>query len=328
MKSPIVLLLIFCSLCCLAPSCGPSGDTSSSIPEEEIVEDNTPKPIVASQPTAEENTSLAIDTIKIDHLTFPWLTAAGQSGEATQSLAYRIATPQGFQRTKTTQNSFADWLRHLPLKAEDAPVKLFDGRLKGRQDVHAAVVEIDVGRRDLQQCADAVMRLRAEYLYGKKDYPQIHFNFTSGDRVSFDDWRYGRKPRIEGNRVRFSNRGTEANNSYTNFKAYLQQIFNYAGTASLSKELRPIKVEDMQIGDVFILGGFPGHAVIVVDMAENIKGEKLFLIAQSYMPAQNIHILKNPNASELSPWYSLDFGPELYTPEWTFTSAQLHRFTK
>ena len=55
----------------------------------------------------------------------------------------------------------------------------------------------------------------------------------------------------------------------------------------------------MQIGDVFIKGGFPGHAVVVLDMAENDRtGQRVFLLAQSYMPAQDIHIMKNPtNAS-------------------------------
>ena len=48
-----------------------------------------------------------------------------------------------------------------------------------------------------------------------------------------------------------------------------------------SKEL-----SEMQIGDVFIRGGSPGHCVIVVDMAVHQEtGEKLFMLAQSYMPA-------------------------------------------
>ena len=59
----------------------------------------------------------------------------------------------------------------------------------------------------------------------------------------------------------------------------------------------------MKIGDVFIKGGSPGHAVTIVDIAINPKtNKKVFLLAQSYMPAQEIKILKNPNNSELSPW--------------------------
>ena len=86
-------------------------------------------------------------------------------------------------------------------------------------------------------------------------------------------------------------------------------------------------MKTIQIGDVFILGGFPGHAVLVVDVCENKStGEKLFLIQQSYMPAQEIHVLKNLNNSEISPWYSVNFSGDLETPEWTFTKEQLMRW--
>ena len=55
-------------------------------------------------------------------------------------------------------------------------------------------------------------------------------------------------------------------------------------------------VEDIEIGDVFIQTGNPyGHAIIIVDVAINKNKEKIFMLAQSYMPAQEIHILKNPN---------------------------------
>ena len=83
----------------------------------------------------------------------------------------------------------------------------------------------------------------------------------------------------------------------------------------------------MKIGDIFIEGGFPGHAMLVVDMAENIEsGKRVFLLAQSYMPAQNIHIVKNQVKWGLSPWYKADFGDRLYTLEWVFDKDDLMRF--
>lgn len=88
-----------------------------------------------------------------------------------------------------------------------------------------------------------------------------------------------------------------------------------------------MSVEDMEIGDVFLEGCSPGHCVIVVDMAENkVSGEKVFILAQSYMPAQDIHILINPGNGDGNPWYNLDFGEKLITPEWEFSSGQLMRF--
>jgi hypothetical protein len=82
----------------------------------------------------------------------------------------------------------------------------------------------------------------------------------------------------------------------------------------------------MTIGDVFIEAGSPGHAEIIVDMAENENGEKIFLLAQSYMPAQQTQILLNPNDEKISPWYSLEGYDKLVTPQWTFELNQLKRF--
>ena len=138
----------------------------------------------------------------------------------------------------------------------------------------------------------------------------------------------GRKPIIKGNRVIFSAKNGRVNNTYTNFKKYLVQIFSYAGTASLSKELKRVPIADIQIGDVFIQGGFPGHAVSVVDVAINNQGKKIFMIAQSYMPAQDMHLLKNfhDDGTLLGIWYPANFGTTLYTPEWEFSSSDLKRF--
>ena len=52
------------------------------------------------------------------------------------------------------------------------------------------------------------------------------------------------------------------------------------------------------------------------------------MMAQSYMPAQDIHVLKNFNNKNNSPWYSIAFDGNLKTPEWTFTKNQLMRFSE
>ncbi len=238
----------------------------------------------------------------------------------------RIRVPAGYDRIETKPDRFGFWLQHLPLKPGNGPVYLYNGRLKGNQTAHFAVYDIDIGTRDLQQCADAVMRLRAEYLYAVKQYGKIHFNFTSGDECNFNKWSEGYRPVIKKNRVAWVRSGKQGTD-YPLFKKYLTTVFMYAGTYSLKKEMVPVKLREMSVGDVFIQGGFPGHAVIVVDMAvHQTTGKKLFLIAQSYMPAQDIHVLKNPGDEKLSPWYPLDFEGDLETPEWTFESTDLRRF--
>jgi hypothetical protein len=234
-----------------------------------------------------------------------------------------IAALKDFKRLKT--NAFGDYLRGVKLK-KDNTVYLFNGQKKGNQSAQFAVLDVSVGERDLQQCADAVMRLRAEYLFTQKQFEAIKFKDGDGFSMDFGKW-------MKGNRIVFSQNKLSwqacetCNASRESFMKYLNAVFAFAGTATLAKELKPVAdVKNMEIGDVFIKGGSPGHAVIVVDLAVNSVGEKVFLLAQSYMPAQDIHILKNPRNGTLSPWFSTDFGDILETPEWDFKKEQLKRF--
>ncbi len=113
----------------------------------------------------------------------------------------RFQPPSGYIRQEVSTNSFANYLRNLPLKPVNAQVHLYNGSLKARQSVHAAVVDMDTGDRDLQQCADAVMRLRAEHLFAQKKYDQIHFNLTNGFNMDYTKWRQGHRVRVDGNKT-------------------------------------------------------------------------------------------------------------------------------
>lgn len=107
----------------------------------------------------------------------------------------------------------------------------------------------------------------------------------------------------------------------------MKYVFNYANTGSLKNQLVKVdNFENLEIGDVFIQSGTPyGHAVIVVDVAQNENGEKVFLLAQSYMPAQETQLLINPNDPKISPWYSAQTAI-IQTPEWKFYQTDLRRF--
>ena len=242
------------------------------------------------------------------------------------SIKKRFKLPDGFKRIESQKNSFEDYLQNLPLKPEGTVALNFDGSIKQPKDVYAGVVDIDVGDKDLQQCADAVIRLRAEYLFAQNKFDEIKFNFTNGFTAEYSKWRSGYRISVNGNNVSWIKKTGESN-SYEDFRKYLDIVFTYAGTLSLSKELKQIDFSEINIGDVFIRGGSPGHAVIVVDMAENKNtGEKLFLLAQSYMPAQDIQILKNFMNESISPWYSSLLEGNLETPQWTFKKSELKRF--
>lgn len=242
-----------------------------------------------------------------------------------KTIEERFPAPEGYKRKNYSSGSFEYYLKTLPLKPAGDKVHTYDGSIKQPDNVYEAVINIDVGNKDLQQCADAVMRLRAEYLFKAERFDEIHFNFTNGNKAEWEKYAQGYRFQAKANAWV---KTAKEDNSYKSFREYLDLVFTYAGSMSLSKELKPIDVEDMEPGDVFIKGGSPGHAVIVIDVIEDSKTDiKLFILAQSYMPAQEIHILKNGMPADiLSPWYSTNFGPFLKTPEWTFTRAQLMRF--
>lgn len=242
------------------------------------------------------------------------------------TIAERFSPPINYTRLKSDKNSFAEFLQNTSLKPHGTLVHYYSGEEKSNK-VAAAVLSYDVGNKDLQQCADAVMRLRAEYLYQTKQFNALHFNFTNGFKAEYSKWRSGYRIAVKGNNVNWV-KTTKESTSYQSFREYLNMVFTYAGTASLTKELKQITLSQMQIGDVFIKGGSPGHAVIVVDMAVNPKtNKKVFMIAQSYMPAQDIHILINTNKPAISPWHDLEeTASEIETPEWTFDNNQLKRF--
>jgi hypothetical protein len=263
--------------------------------------------------------ALALLAFTPDGPSYPWLGRYDPS----QALGVRVAPPQGYQRAPAEPGSFGEWLRGLPLTPGRPPVLLFDGRPKGRQDVHHAVVDIDVGARDLQQCADAVMRLRAEYLFSRGAGDAIAFDFTNGDRAPYVRWRDGQRPTVGARRVAWR-AAAAPDASHAAFRQYLDVVFTYAGSRSLQRELVPAPGPPAA-GDVFIQGGSPGHAVIVVDVAQG-PGGRVFLLAQSYMPAQQVHVLRNPGQPQLDPWYPADFGERLVTPEWIFTKGDRRRW--
>lgn len=215
-----------------------------------------------------------------------------------------VPLPEGFKRKHYPGGSFAAWLRKINIK-KDNRVYLYNGQLKQNQQAQYAVLNVPVGSKDLQQCADAVMRLRASYLYDQKRYTDIAFSDNSGTSYACP----GPVDSIQ-------------------FEHYLEKVYSYCGTSSLEKQLHPVSnFSLLQPGDVLIKGGSPGHCVLVMDIAVNSSGKTIYLLAQSYMPAQNIHLLKNPMDSDLSPWYELkNDNSFIYTPEWTFAPRQLRRW--
>lgn len=243
------------------------------------------------------------------------------------TLAARIKPPKDYVRTKEGKNSFGTFMRKLPLKEDGSPVLLYNGNEKNNQNAHIAVFDMDIGEKDLQQCADSIMRMYGEYYFASQEYDKIKFHLTNNYLMEYTKWRGGCRLKVNGNQTSMV-KTASYDDSYEAFRKYLETVFIYGGTVSLSGESNETRVEEIQIEDMFIEAGSPGHCVLIVDMAGNEDGEKALLLAQGYMPAQEFHILKNPLHEE-DPWYyTSEFKFPLETPQWTFKEGSLKRWMK
>lgn len=242
---------------------------------------------------------------------------------AGNTVAERFQTPEGFARSSDI-SGFAEFLRNYKLYKDGKKVKLYDGSDKGTQSVHAAVFKMKVVDGDLQQCADSVMRLYAEYFYQSEQYDKMNFHLVNGFPMEYSKWRQGMRVSVDGDNTSWVSQASPSD-SEQSFEKYLRFVFAYASTLSMEKESKKIKKEQIQAGDIFINGGSPGHVVMVLDVCENASGEKAFLLGQGYMPAQQFHVLKNP-LHEDDPWYYVsELGYPFHTPEYSFQKGSLRR---
>ncbi len=226
---------------------------------------------------------------------------------------------------RRTPDGFGQWLLDLKLFPDGHVTKYFDGSDKYQDRIWVGVVDMDLvgyfnrnGKEyaaDLQQCADACMRLRAEYLWQTKQYGKIHFKSSAGEVFRYTEW--------------VAKHGNDY--SYITFRKYLSKVFAFCGTLSLSLELKKVKITDVRPGDLLILGGSPGHAVMVMDVLHEKNGEGLKLMfSQSYMPAQQIEILCNRYDND-SPWKLLEHPLEeviIPTPQWNFDLSRKSCFMR
>lgn len=247
--------------------------------------------------------------------------------QSKSTIRTRFTPPKGYFWVPEERGSFSEYLVNFPLHPPNFPVRDFNQIPIEKQYNHAAILKIDVGDKDLQQCADAWMRLYAEYLWSKNRFDEIKFEFTSGQLFSWNDFKKGMRTKETKNRVTFYDT-TKNDSSYENFREYLNVIFRYAGTISLNKEsVAVLQNSEIIAGDFLIKPGSPGHSVIVVGVARNNSGKKLYLLAESFMPAQDVHILRNTTNSKLSPWYELDVkSPQTITAKYTFKPTSIKRF--
>jgi hypothetical protein len=271
----------------------------------------TAKPINTAVP--EEAEATASDEV------FTWIDEKGTTLET------RIHTPKGYTRISAEAEDITEFLRKFPLKEAGSDVLLYTGEAKANQASHVAIFDMDIGDRDLEQCADSIIRIIAEYYWSIAAYDKIAFHLTNGFLMEYTKWRDGNRLVVSGNKVSWAKKG-HYDDSYEEFRNYLMMVFTYAGTLSLSGESYEIESEEILPGDMFLEGGSPGHCVMIVDVAEDVNGKRCFLLAQGYMPAQDFHVIKNP-LHEDDPWYySSELTYPFETPLWTFEENSLVRW--
>jgi hypothetical protein len=245
-----------------------------------------------------------------------------------ETIRSRVLAPQGYEWMDENSNSFGEFLQNCKLKKAGSKIVDFQNKPIANQYEHVAVLDYDIGTKDLQQCADAVIRLHAEYLYAHKRFDEIAYHFTNGDIYKWNDYKKGIRSTLKGtNKVVFEKKA-EPSDGYTSFRKYLDIVFMYAGTISLTNEtIKVTKNENIKSGDVLITPGSPGHAVIIVGRAKNKQGKIVYSLAQGYTPAQSIHVLTNPYSGTLNPWYDLDVDSNpTITARYTFLKTNIRTF--
>lgn len=244
-----------------------------------------------------------------------------------RTIATRFKVPDGWERVVVEPDSFAQYLRDLPLLEDGATLYFHDGK-PCDIPAHAAVINKDMPKK-FEQCADTVIHIYSDYLYKTKQYDKLRFTFNNGFVCDFLHFTQGYRPNSNLD-------GWETSSDYWNgtdervYKVYLEYVFLYANTASLfeydTKKSNPNNVE---IGDMFIVPGFPGHVVMICDVIKHkVTGEQRFMTLQGSMPAVQAHVMMNALEPELSPWQNTryDYGGFLSATYWLCPKENLVSF--
>ncbi|MBQ6069752.1 MAG: hypothetical protein IJK84_09625 [Bacteroidales bacterium] len=203
-----------------------------------------------------------------------------------------IPAPRGFSRVEVPVDSYAAYLRALPLKGAGAKLHLYSGQEAKHQFMAAAIVDQPLLSK-YEQCADVAIRLWAEYLWQQGRYEEICFTDVCdsvlcyhADTVSPDSLRQ-------------------------HFEDYLLEVYKWCNTASVYRETMPRLFSDVEGGDLLVHpaeeGEEYGHAIVVADVARDAKGRVAILCLEGNTPAREKHIVRNKWPWR-NPWFIIGKG--------------------
>lgn len=238
---------------------------------------------------------------------------------AALTLEERYAPPTGYTRVETDDGSFGTYLRAIPLKPDGSAVLQHDGTAS--EASAAAVVDLSIGAGDRCQLTDALLLLRARYLFdaGRKD--EIQFYFSSGFLYDFTTYAAGRRVKVDGNNVTWVTKDTPGDT--------LQDLYGYLGTLYSYSRAVSVKANDtMQTSNVVPGTLFTNDGgAIIADLARNdATGESVVLLIRGGSPASDLYVMDNTLAPELSPWFSVSPAGGIYAGEITFMISDAREF--
>jgi hypothetical protein len=259
---------------------------------------------------------------------YPWLADAKAGAPApVDTLEARILPKKGYARVPGAPGSLGAFLRGLPLAAPGTPVVSYAGEVirEGDHPNVAAVVALDVGARDLQQCADSILRLHAEWRFSAGGRDQV-YRTASGLSLSFPRYAQGERLRVSEGKPTLVPGARPSERTHALLRTWLDDVFGWTNTGALVRDARKVELFDLRAGDFFVVAGSPyGHAVLVLEVARNAEGRRALLLGQGFIPAQSFHVLRP--SGEYEAWFELDEeSGAIKTPFWSpFPFSALRR---
>ncbi len=203
-----------------------------------------------------------------------------------------MAPPPGFERIPLADSTFGAWLRRLPLKPDGSSLYDFQGNLKksGQDSTLAAIIDLSVKGRRLEQCMDILVRLYSSYCRERRRSEQLVWPLPGGTPFGYEEWLRGGRPVFSGSRFKVLPRARPGAGHA--LPSYLNTVYNLSGTQTFYFACPPVDKADVRPGDFIVKKGRKGHAVLILDVARNRAGETRVLIAQGDTPAVPLHILR------------------------------------
>lgn len=246
------------------------------------------------------------------------------------TISQRFNVPSGYERVQAESESFAEYLQNFSLRDYDAKPLVYDTETKtlinNESAPSASVLALDlINRGNLQQSSDSLLRLYAEYLYGKGRYTDIAFNLltTPVFRCDFDTWSKGGRLDLskinEGNQISWcldhsgdcGHKDVELGTSEGTFRYYLQNVMTYSDTSSLVTNMTKLSApQDASVGDIIVYADPQEAPAIIVDLAVNPSdGSKVYIMARGGSPACEIYVVRNDSDAAINPWHKLSELP-------------------